>query len=171
LFQPYLCSYTSANPLFTIWRHGGRRRSLAQVGGSYRIVRRLISAGAVAALWCCTFRVVGSSDHLSTRCACAVEQVVYLAISVHECVGRRSLVAVGVTSTRWAATSSPVFLAALGTSRAIRGTSQPLDSRHKCRVSLVTLSTQSPRVPRGAAGSPTRSGSLQFAPRFQDGMP
>jgi hypothetical protein len=40
--------------LLTIWRHRGRCRPLAQVSGSYRVVRRLVSAGAVAALWCCT---------------------------------------------------------------------------------------------------------------------
>jgi hypothetical protein len=40
--------------LLTIWRHRGRNRSLAQVSGSYRVVWRLIPAGAVAAFWCCT---------------------------------------------------------------------------------------------------------------------
>ena len=52
--------------LLTIWRHRGRCRSLAQVSGSYRVVRRLISAGAVAALCCCTFS--GSSSQRSLVC-------------------------------------------------------------------------------------------------------
>ena len=40
--------------LLTIWRHKGRCRSLAQVSGSYRIVRTMVSVGAVAAHLCCT---------------------------------------------------------------------------------------------------------------------
>ena len=64
----------------------------------------------------------------------------------------------------WSATSSPVSLAALRSSRAIRGTSQPLDSRHRRKVSLVTsvnarvLAYQGtlPGRPR----APVRSGSL-----------
>jgi hypothetical protein len=40
--------------LLTIWRHRARCRSLAQVSGSYGLVRRPVSAGAVAAPWCCT---------------------------------------------------------------------------------------------------------------------
>jgi hypothetical protein len=41
--------------LLTIWRQGGRCRSLAQVSGSYWVARGSVSAGAVAAPWCCTF--------------------------------------------------------------------------------------------------------------------
>jgi len=56
------------DPRLTIWRHRGRCRSLAQVNGSYRVVRRLVSAGAVAALWCCRrLRCVRTRDSLPVR--------------------------------------------------------------------------------------------------------
>jgi hypothetical protein len=63
----------SADPLDAIWRHTGRCRSLAQVSNSSRVVRRLISAHAVAALWCCTFSGGSNQRPLICRCDCAVE--------------------------------------------------------------------------------------------------
>src|SRR5215469_14084820 len=69
------------------------------------------------------------------------------------------------TRPRWAATFSPVSLAALRSSRAIRGTSQPLASRHWRNVWLVTsVIARVPRVPRELPGrwrAPVRS---RFAP-------
>jgi hypothetical protein len=53
-------------PSHAIWRYRGRCRSLAQVSGSYRIGRRLIPVGAVAALCCCSFS--GSSSQRSLAC-------------------------------------------------------------------------------------------------------
>jgi hypothetical protein len=45
----------------------GRRRSLVQVSGSFRVVRRLISAGAVAALWCCTTAYGSNEQPLASK--------------------------------------------------------------------------------------------------------
>ena len=69
----------------------------------------------------------------------------------------------GIIFTRpwWAATSSPVSRAALRSSRAIRGTSQPWASRHRRKVSLVT--SVNARILANSR-SLVRSGSLPFAP-------
>jgi hypothetical protein len=77
----------------------------------------------------------------------------------------RSICGIIFTRPKWAATSSPVSLAALRSSRAIRGTSQPSDSRATSATS--GWSHRSPHASsrtRGTAGPLARSDSLRFAP-------
>jgi hypothetical protein len=77
--------------LVTIWRHEGQCRSLAQVSGSYGIIRRVVSVGAVAALWCCTLSGSSSRRPLGHKVAAVLsKQVVYLAISAYERVDRHA---------------------------------------------------------------------------------